>query len=1143
MGIIKDFCKFQTKLLVRLFGKMSSPFSYRDENAGPQKSVRAHEGRREILGEMRTPVQEHFTPVNPQSSRRIGEETSRFDDRLLEGPPPGLGPRPGIMYTISSNTSTPDTLVDNLSPQQPNESPSVTGFTYKLRRQTKAPTPQAEAMNATIEELANEKKLGDLFNFLKDCNALNDVKTSVMMSVFDRFHEGLNATLAFEVLKLLITNQATCLCKYLFKVFFRLCGKSRQLQLANYIVNIFDNIHTPTNAQQPPAQPEEGEAPAQPTVPKELFYVVQQYYTSMLIKQGETEGAFRTLHKILATEMDESTAKYFHKTYEMIMKHCLATGAVNEAKTLAGSVLTLRVKPNDIFFNKLIDFSSKASNVSFAEYLFGLMTDHGIKPSIVTYNTLIDTYFKQGSAKQAWALFDRLKSSDIKPDNFTYTTMINGVKNTESPDLERALELFDEYKKVNKPDQIIYNCLLDACINAGDFGKAHMLLEEMKRQGDSIRLDEITYNTLIKGCCRSRRLMQAIAFYDEMKTIGILPNRITYNSLIDTCVKTKKMLIAWKFYEEMQRSEITPDNFTYSILINGVKSNNTSKDELLRTLQLLDSIKDNASFKPDEILYNSLMDACVKFTEVDRALSLFAEMQARGVEPSSITYGILIKAYGKSNDLSRAFNVFELIKAKGLAINEVTYGCLLDACVKNDRIDLALNVVDKMKVDRITLNTILYTTLIKGFAKAGMLNEALNIFALMKESPKTAPNVITYNCILDACVKCENLPRAQEIFADMERTLTPDLITYSTIIKGFCKRGDIETAYRFLDTMLDRNIKPDEALVNLILEGCYTSGKVDLGMKIFAIMNDLRISPSNITYSILIKIYGQARKLQDALALIPAMKASGLRPSLIVYTNLVQICLTMRRFDKAVDIYERLRSEGVKCDHVLYEKLVKGAIAANRIDTAVELFASSNDERAFVSRELVQKLLKCVRESQIDGRADWVRYIEESSNTQAPGRFYVKRNGPNGPSHGPNFEESAPFRESSNKENVTRNIASGPPGLNRSKKEDYKKNAHKSEQFFAVEVEQKETPRRFIGKEITEPKVFIPQGDLPAPETMFPEARQSFINTKKKPAVTSNKENQENATSNVQPRGGNNNSGNSHLFKASTPSFTPMSFR
>jgi pentatricopeptide repeat protein len=58
--------------------------------------------------------------------------------------------------------------------------------------------------------------------------------------------------------------------------------------------------------------------------------------------------------------------------------------------------------------------------------------------------------------------------------------------------------------------------LLDACINAGDLERAYQLLDEMKAT-PSIQLDEITFNTLIKGCGRKKRLSDAINLFEEMK--------------------------------------------------------------------------------------------------------------------------------------------------------------------------------------------------------------------------------------------------------------------------------------------------------------------------------------------------------------------------------------------------------------------------------------------------------------------------------------------------------------------------------------------------------------------------------------------------------------------------------------------------
>ena len=51
---------------------------------------------------------------------------------------------------------------------------------------------------------------------------------------------------------------------------------------------------------------------------------------------------------------------------------------------------------------------------------------------------------------------------------------------------------------MNKPDNVMYNCLLDACIAASDNAKAMALFEEMTKHDDNV-IDEVTYNTLFKG--------------------------------------------------------------------------------------------------------------------------------------------------------------------------------------------------------------------------------------------------------------------------------------------------------------------------------------------------------------------------------------------------------------------------------------------------------------------------------------------------------------------------------------------------------------------------------------------------------------------------------------------------------------------
>lgn len=60
----------------------------------------------------------------------------------------------------------------------------------------------------------------------------------------------------------------------------------------------------------------------------------------------------------------------------------------------------------------------------------------------------------------------------------------------------------------------------------------------------------------------------------------------------------------------------------------------------------------------------------------------------------------------------------------------------------------------------------------------------------------------------------------------------PDLITFSTLIKGFCKERSIDQAFKVLNEMKRCKIEPDEVLFNSLLDGCFRSNEIDLAFRV-----------------------------------------------------------------------------------------------------------------------------------------------------------------------------------------------------------------------------------------------------------------------------------------------------------------------
>merc|ERR1719238_2068104 len=103
------------------------------------------------------------------------------------------------------------------------------------------------------------------------------------------------------------------------------------------------------------------------------------------------------------------------------------------------------------------------------------------------------------------------------------------------------------------------------------------------------------------------------------------------------------------------------------------------------------------------------------------------------------------------------------------------------------------------------------------------------------------------------------MDRASGLLEDMrESSVEPDIITYSTIVKGYCLEGDVERAFNVLEDMKgDDKFAPDEIMYNSILDGCAKQHRVDDALRLLEEMKSTGVIPSNHTLSILVKLLGR----------------------------------------------------------------------------------------------------------------------------------------------------------------------------------------------------------------------------------------------------------------------------------------------
>ena len=646
---------------------------------------------------------------------------------------------------------------------------------------------------------------------------------------------------------------------------------------------------------------------------------------------------------------------------------------------------------DEVIYNLLLNGCSKKLDIKNLHRVYMDMIKKDIKPNLITFNTIIDAFIRNRNTEKAFKIFNDMINNGINPDNFTLSTLFKGISKPEhNKYLIQGVNIISN--NTYPIDIILINVLLDACIKLKDETNFTQIFENIiNKKYKNIKPDLITYNTYIKGCSKFK-------LYDNVEKAfthlinnasqnNIVPNDVTFNSLIDVYVSQKNMEKVLKTVNLMQQYKIFPDNYTYTTIIKGLNKNSLLKNNnnhdnkninLIQNSEIFSNIELDLAFKlfnhvrliskPDEILYNCIMDACLRFNKIDKMLEMYEEMIKNNIKPSSITCGIVIKAYGMKGDIKSALNIYYKMKKEKIEISNITYGCLINACIKNNDLSKAFELYEALKNESYEMNTILYTTLIKAYTKQKDLNKVVEIFDTMKKSTNSKPNIITYNSLIDCCLKCNNFTLAYEYFKEMlfdinntsENSIRPDIVTFSTLIKGEINNKCFGNARKLMQKLLEYNyIKLDCVLLNTLLDGCDKCGCYEEALDIFTIFKNKNVVCNMMTYSILMKICGKLNDFDNSYKLLNEMKENNINFNLIIITCFVKTCFNTNHVVEGLNIFKELPKYNIFPDNIAYTTVISGII--NNIqycdysDELIKFVKQSIENRTHLNKKLYLK--------------------------------------------------------------------------------------------------------------------------------------------------------------------------------------------
>merc|ERR1740117_2096978 len=158
---------------------------------------------------------------------------------------------------------------------------------------------------------------------------------------------------------------------------------------------------------------------------------------------------------------------------------------------------------------------------------------------------------------------------------------------------------------------IMYNTVLDACVECWDLKAAEDWMERMKNAGMT---DVVSFNTLIKAHLQNGSFDKARRLMETMTTEGLQPNQVTFNELINAMVSKggERRKQIWGVVDEMKVADVKPNQVTISILLKCLNAY-SSQTDIAKTMDLIKTMDEPM----DEVLLSSVVEACVRIGKPD----------------------------------------------------------------------------------------------------------------------------------------------------------------------------------------------------------------------------------------------------------------------------------------------------------------------------------------------------------------------------------------------------------------------------------------------------------------------------------------------------------------------------------------------
>ncbi|XP_019190668.1 PREDICTED: pentatricopeptide repeat-containing protein At2g22410, mitochondrial-like [Ipomoea nil] len=355
---------------------------------------------------------------------------------------------------------------------------------------------------------------------------------------------------------------------------------------------------------------------------------------------------------------DLMLGKFFHESMEKRGAKCGLNllNAILDMYIKCGSLplakeLFEKMEVKDAFSRTtMINGYAKNGEVDLARKCFSDMPHR----NVVSWNAMIACYSQNNRPKEALELFHEMERRGLALMETTLVCVLSACAQSGSLDIGRRVHDYYVKQRRIKCSVILVNALIDMYAKCGSIDAAEELFAEMPER------DLVSWNSLIVGCASHGFAGRALTLFEQMRTLGFIPDEITFVGVLSACAHAGLVNEGWKYLRAMEMFGLVPAKVHYACMI----------DLLSRVGQLRDAYELILSMpmEPDTAVWGALLNGCRMHGNVELGKLAGEKLIALDPEDSGI-YVLLASLCANKRKWGDVSKLRSMMRIKGIKKN------------------------------------------------------------------------------------------------------------------------------------------------------------------------------------------------------------------------------------------------------------------------------------------------------------------------------------------------------------------------------------------------------------------------------------------------------------------------------------------